>query len=116
MTRKTKKKIFSRLLYSLESRQKSQKLQTGFPRHWEEFLKIFNAVRITTERALMIYHSTQSDDYLWYLILRVKQKEKTKLLLNVFSGIWSVIGYITEKLTLPKLFLVYGCCTVQHTS
>ena len=64
------------MLYSLESRQKSQKLQTGFPRHWEEFLKIFNAVRITTERALMIYHSTQSDDYLWYLILRVKQKEK----------------------------------------
>ena len=25
----------------------------------------------------MIYHSTQSDDYLWYLILRGKQKEKT---------------------------------------
>ena len=26
----------------------------------------------------MTYHSTQSDDYLWYLILRGKQKEKNK--------------------------------------
>ena len=26
----------------------------------------------------MIYHSAQSDDYLWSLILRGQQKEKTK--------------------------------------
>ena len=113
MTRKTKK--LARLLYSLKLRQKSFKFQTDFSRHWEEFLEIFNLVRITTEGALMIYHSTQFDYYLWYLILRGKQK-KTKLLLNVFSGIWSVIGYITEKLTLPKLFLVYGRWKVQCTS
>ena len=27
----------------------------------------------------MIYHSTQSDDYFWYLILSEKQKEKTRI-------------------------------------
>ena len=26
----------------------------------------------------MVHHSTQSDDYLWYLILRGKQRKKTK--------------------------------------
>ena len=39
----------------------------------------------------MIYHSTHSDDYLWYLILRGKQKNEKKnwseqkILLSVYE-------------------------------
>ena len=42
--------------------------------HYKFFWKLLKVVRITTEN-LLIYHSIQSNDYLWFLILCGKQQE-----------------------------------------
>ena len=34
----------------------------------------------------MIYHSTQSDDYLWYLVLRGKKLKNTRIQNSNFNG------------------------------
>ena len=56
----------------------SRKTQTGFIRRWI-FCWIFSIVVGIWKGSYMIYHSTQSDDYLWYLILRRGSKKKLKL-------------------------------------
>ena len=49
-----------------------------------------------TERALIWYITQLSDDFLWYLILRGKQKEKTKSHRIQSSYSFSVVGTIRE--------------------
>ena len=51
--------------------KKNPVVLTGFSRNWRKFFDFFNVVLII-KGFKMIYHSTQSDDYLWYLILRGK--------------------------------------------
>ena len=56
------------------NKTKIQKFQIGFSRHVGKKLSNHDCTGFN-----MIYHLTQSDDYLWYMILRGKQKgKKTK--------------------------------------
>ena len=64
------------------NRTKNQKLQTGVPRNKEKFYTCFYVAQITNCTGFkLIYHSTQSNQKLWHLILRGKQKE-TRLLVS----------------------------------
>ena len=58
----------------------------------------------------MIYHSTQSDDYLWYLILRGKRKKKTKTHPNkkVMKGLQRSYtkGFYVAVTRLERFFII----------
>ena len=57
--------------------QKRRKIKKFKPVFFENVLENFSSLRNSTERVLI--HSTQSDVFLWYLILLEKQKKnKTK--------------------------------------
>ena len=61
------------------NKTKNKQIYPCFSRHWKVFLENFyDRTNHDLKRFNMIYHSTHSDDYLWYLILREEQKKKKK--------------------------------------
>ena len=56
---------------------KTQKFETSFSWHWENFLGVFDVDRHVWKGFNVIWHSTTSDDYLRYLIL-CDEKKKLK--------------------------------------
>ena len=79
----------------------SRKTQTNFIRRWI-FCWIISIVVWIWKGSYMIYHSTQSDDYLWYLILRRWSKKKLKLnWIQNSSPFFSkkFVGLITQIIT-----------------
>ena len=64
----------ARSLYSLEFRIKKRKDLSLLFSILGQLCENFYIVRITTEKALMIYHLTHSIESLWYLIWHRKHK------------------------------------------
>ena len=72
---------------------KNQKLQTGFSGHWTFFDILLGRSDLDWKGFNMIYHSTHSDNYLLYLILRENKKKKIKTHSNTkFLPIFQFVG------------------------